>query len=262
MLSRRILLTASLLLILSGAVAACTGGGSTTNPPPNNPSPSPSPGLAGTLDVVNGGTDRTNVTYGAANAVSVDFSCGCTHVAGSSITDASGNFTLVAQSTPVPTPNPTYTIVPGRNYLVVGNSTAAPQAWTVQFAGKSPGRDKFLNAGNQSDIYTAAVALYVFKYSTGADTAFDNWNFNALLAWYNHLKTSPTAADATLLNDIVTQSTGGAMLWPVAPTWRPGLNPLNATINADLATVHNNTPPDPTLPTPCPNSGCTGTPTP
>ena len=260
--------TLPLFAILGATViaAACGGGsGSAINNPGGggNPTPTPAPtsALPGTLNLVTGGAYPAQ-TYGPAGTVSVDFSCGCTSVAGSATTDGAGNFTLVAVSTPVPAPNPMYTIVPGRNYLIVGNPTAGSQAWTVEFAGKIPSHNVYLNAANQSDVYTVAVGLYVFNYSSGGSVAFDGWNFNQLLAWYNQLKSSPTTAEKALLSDIVTQSEAASILWPKAPTWRPTLSPINSTIKSDLATVHANSPPDPQLPTPCPGGACTGTPTP
>jgi hypothetical protein len=263
MLTYRVALSAIIALALAAAVAACSGGGgSTVNPPGggHSPTPSASPALSGALQLVNGGSYPAP-TYSNAAAAAVDFSCGCTSVAGSANTDANGNFALVAVSTPVPTPNPPYTIVGGRNYLIVANPTAGSQAWTIQFAGNSPAHDAYLSASNQSDVYTAAVSLYVFEYSPGGSEAFDNWNFNALVAWYGQLKSSPSAPEITLLSDIVTQSKAGAMLWPAVPKWRPGLSPVNATIRTDLTNVHTSAA-DPLLPTPCPGGACTGTPTP
>src|ERR1700736_5323725 len=131
-------------------IAACGGGGSSTPPPPGaSPTPAASPELVGTLNVVNGGSSYTTASYVPAGTVGVDFSCGCTAVAGSGTTDGSGNFTLTAVSTPVPQPNPMYTIVPTRNYLEVGSPTSGTQAWTMMFAGSRPSHDQYLNPGNQ-----------------------------------------------------------------------------------------------------------------
>ena len=276
MLSTNKAITPLAALSLAAIVTACSGGGGgAINPPPGggNPSPTPTPALVGSLNVVSGGTGYANATYTGAAAVSVDFSCGCTSVAGSAVTDGSGNFMLVAKSTPIPigtpTPNPMYTIVPGRNYLIAANAAGVPQAFTMQFAGSRPSHDQYLNPGSPlvaapSDVFSAAVALYVFQYSPRAtNTAYDDWNFNALLGWYNTLKNgSPTPHEATLLNDIVTESNASHTLWPSAPSWRPGLA-SNATIRGDLAAIHTDgTAVDATLPTPCPSTGCTGTPTP
>jgi hypothetical protein len=201
-------------LVAAAILAACGGGGgSGVNPPPPGASPTPaaSPGLVGTLNVVSGGTTYQTASYVPAGTVGIDFSCGCTAVAGSGTTDGSGNFTLTAVSTPVPQPNPMYTIVPRRNYLEVGSPTSGAQAWTMIFAGSIPSHDQYLNPGNQlasapSDVYSAAVALYIFKYSTGGSVAYDDYNFNQLVIWYNKLKNSvptpPTAAETTLLTDV------------------------------------------------------------
>lgn len=256
-------------LIASAILAACTGGGgSGINPPP--PTPAPSPGLVGTLKVVIGGPNYAGAVYGPAGTVGVDFSCGCTAVAGSGTTDGSGNFNLVAVSTPVPTPNPMYTIVPGRNYLEVGSPTSGTQAWTMVFAGTIPSHDQYLNPGNQlvsapSDVYSAAVALYVFEFSSSSSAAYDDYNFNQLVTWYNTLKTGTgrTAHENTLLTDIFNESLAGHVLWPAKPGWRPSQSTNPGPILTDLNNVHaDGTALDSTLPTPCPGSACTMTPTP
>jgi hypothetical protein len=158
-----------------------------------------------------------------------------------------------------------YTIKPGRNYLIVANPTSGSQAWTMEYAGTVPSRNQYLNSTNPSDIYTAAVALYVFQYSVSSATAFDDWNFNQFAAWYAHLKAGPiTAAETKLLTDIVSQSSGGTTLWPTPPPWHPTQG-ANATIRADLSAVHaGGLGADITLPTPCPGGlgTCTNTPNP
>jgi len=263
-------------LAAASILAACGGGGggSTINPPPgSSPTPAASPELVGTLNVVSGGASYSSAAYAPAGTVGVDFSCGCTAVAGSGTTDGSGNFTLTALSTPVPQPNPMYTIVPTRNYLEVGSPTSGTQAWTMIFAGSKPSHDQYLNPGNQlvsapSDVYSAAVALYIFKYSTGSSVAYDDYNFNQLVVWYNKLKngvpSAPTKAEVTLLTDIFNESKLGNVLWPLAPGWRPGQS-TNAKISSDLTAVNaGGMGADPQLPTPCPGgaAGCTGAPTP
>ncbi len=251
-------------------IAACGGGGSSTPPPPgSSPTPAASPELVGTLNVVNGGSSYTTASYVPAGTVGVDFSCGCAPVAGSGTTDGSGNFTLVQSSTPVPQPNPPYTIVAGRNYLEVGSPTSGTQAWTMVFAGSIPSHDQYLNPGNQltsaaSDVYSAAVALYVFQFSNGGSVAYDDWNFNQLVTWYNTLRNgSPTLAEQKLLGDIFSESIAHHVLWPSAPAWRSVST--NGTIAGDLGAVHTGgTAADSTLPTMCPGgqAGCTNTPTP
>jgi hypothetical protein len=194
----------------------------------------------------------------------VVFSCGCTAQAGTTNTDSSGSFTLVQDSTATPSaPNPMYTIAPGRNYIIIAQGAGA-QAWTTQFAGKKPSRNLYLTGSNASDIYTAAVSLYVFQNSTSSATAFDDWNFFNLQHWYTTLTSAPNAQEQTLLNDIVTQSVAAQPLYPSHPGWNAS-QPTNPKIAADLAAVK--TSGDPTIPTPCPtnnagNALCTGTPTP
>ncbi len=112
-----------------------------------------------------------------------------------------------------------------------------------------------------SDVYTAAVSLYVFNNSPSGTTAFDDWNFNALSAWYTSLKTSPNGAETTLLNDIAARSAANKTLFPGAPSWNM-TQTSSTVIKNDLAAVK--TSGDATIPTPCPGgeAGCTGTPTP
>ena len=259
-------------VIAVSAIAACGGGGGNgalnPPPPPQSPPPSPvaSPALNGTMQVATGGSYPT-YTYGAAANAAVVFSCGCSAQAGTATTTNAGAFTLVANSTPTPSaPDPTYTIVPGRNYVVVaaaGAGGSAPEAWNIQFAGKSPARNLYLNGANTSDVYTAAVSLYVFLKSKPNVTAFDDWNFNTLTAWYNVLNGTtapgPNGAEQTLLNDIEAQSVLNKTLYPSAPGW-DAAHATNATIKADLTAVAGSG--DAALPTPCPSTGCTGAPSP
>jgi hypothetical protein len=122
-------------------------------------------------------------------------------------------------------------------------------------------------------VYTTAAALYVYKQSSqcgsgGCDTAFDDWNFNAVETWLEHVRGTlsgdpspgPNNAERILLNDIAAQSAASASLFPKAPLWNPS-QPFNATIAADLNAIVGS---DQNLPTPCPGgpSGCTGQPTP
>jgi hypothetical protein len=250
-------------MLASAALAAsCAGtsGGGTIAPPPE---PSSSPGLGGTAQVATGGS-YPNYTYNAAANAGVVFSCGCTKQAGTATASIAGAFVLTAVSTPTPSaPDPVYTIVPGRAYLVVASAGAGgagpPEAWDMQFAGRNPSRDHFLNETKTSDVFSAAVGLYVFLNSPGnGETAYDDWNFNTLVNWYNVLVNSPNAQETTLLNDIAAQSAANNTLYPITPLWDPS-HPTNATIKADLKAV--GTSGDPAIPTPCP-AGCTGTPTP
>jgi len=184
------------VLVAVTVLAACGGGGGGGNnngggngainqPPPVSPTPGATAALTGTMQLATGGTYPGYAYTAAANA-SMVFSCGCTAQAGTAITSNTGSFTLVAHSTPTPSaPDPTYTIVPGRNYVTVASAGAggtAPEGWDIQFAGSKPSRNEHLNAASTSDVYTAAVALYVFHNSPSGVTAYDDWNFNALLA--------------------------------------------------------------------------------
>ena len=263
-------------LLLGAAIAGCGGGGGgyggAVNMPHNNPSPSPSPGILGNMNVTTAGTYPTFTQSAAASDLLV-FSCGCTSVAGTGATDASGNFNIISPATPIPTPNPSYTIVPSRNYVVIAEpgSLAGPQAWTIVFAGSVPAHDLTLNSAaspmpgvmGSSDVYTTAAALYIFKNSTfGGNQAIDDWNFNMIEAWVLHLAANPNAAERTLFADIAAQGGAGASLFTRAPGWNMSQPTAAPVINADLNTVKNSA--DAAIPTPCPSGpgSCTGTPTP
>jgi hypothetical protein len=252
------------VVVATAVIAACGGGGGSTTPPPPTmpPGPSPSPMLPGTMQVATGGTVGTGFTYSPAGNAKVVFSCGCSVQAGTSAADVNGAYSLVANSTPTPSaPDPKYTIVPGRNYIVIAKTAGGAEAWTTQFAGRTSATNKYLNAGNISDVAAAAVSLYVFNNSPQGSVAFDDWNFNALLKWYGTLTTpgAPNAAETQLLNDIAAQSAANNTLFPGAPSWDGSIVP-NKTISKDLANVATSV--DNTIPTPCPGNMCTGTPTP
>lgn len=264
-------------LLLGAAIAGCGGGGGgyggAVNMPHNNPSPSPSPGILGALNVTTGGAYPSFTTAPAASEF-VEFSCGCTDVAGTGATDASGDFTIISPVTPIPTPNPSYTIVPSRNYVVIAEPAGThmgPQAWTIVFAGSDPTHDLVLNSAaspmpgvmGSSDVYTTAAALYIYKNSTfGGNQAIDDWNFNMIEAWVLHLAANPNGAEKTLFADIAAQSGAGASLFSRAPGWDMSQPTAAPVINADLNTVKNSA--DASIPTPCPSGpgSCTGTPTP
>lgn len=254
---------AATLALIAVIVAACGGNGGSVPPmnppPPPPPVPSTSPVLSGTMQIATG--TYPVFTETAAGNATVVFSCGCTAQAGTATTTNAGTFTLVADSTPTPgMPDPTYTIVPGRNYLIVATIAGGAEAWNLQFAGRSPNTNQYLNGTNVSDVYSTAVGLYVFNYSVSGDTAFDNWNFNKIRTWYGILAgqgTGPNAAEQQLLNDIA--AAGNTTLYPTVPSWNPG-HKTNATIATDLANVKKSG--DGAIPTPCPSGACTGTPTP
>ncbi|HET9342626.1 MAG TPA: hypothetical protein VFO25_06905 [Candidatus Eremiobacteraceae bacterium] len=262
-------------MIVAALIAGCGGGSTSAAPPPGggggHPSPSPSPApsvtpvLTGNLNVAIGGAYPAPTEAAAANA-QVDFTCGCTGQAGTGAADVNGNFTLLTVSTPVPaSPNPTYTIVPGRNYVVIGTAAMGTnlkaQAYTMVFAGNDSSRNQYLIPGvNASDTYTAAVTMYVMAKSAATQTAFDDWNFFTLQSFYTHLQSTPTTQEQQLLTDIILQQEAGNTMYPAKPRWRP--NKLkNQTIANDLAAITPGT--DPSLPTPCPTpapgqpTGCT-----
>ena len=270
-------------LLAAAVIAGCGGGGggysavTPPNPSPSpsiSPSPSPSPGLTlGNMNVATGGTVVGGFTYAPAANDTVVFTCGCTNQAGITTSNATGNFTVTSPASPTPAvPNPTYTIVPTRNYLVEAQppaSIAGPQAWTILFAGSVASHDLALGDGGAvaasagtSDVYTTAVALYVYKNSNqNSNSAFDDWNFNTLQTWLQQLIAAPTSQEITLLNDIAAQSQLNKSLFPGKPGWN-ALQKTNTVINNDLNQVTSVT--DPTVPTPCPGGEgtCTGTPTP
>lgn len=266
------ILAGSGAFLAAAVIAACGGGGGggAINPGGGGGNPSPSPaaspspaGLTGALQIANGGNagPPATFTYTTAPNAAVVFSCGCSSQAGTGTADASGNFTLSAVSTPTPgVPNPTYTIVPTRNYVIVGTTTAG-EAWNFEFAGSVPSHDLALTGSGPSDVYSAAATLYVYRNSPPGSIAFDAWNFNSVLAWLTTLKTTPNTAEKNLLNDIAAQSALHRTLFPVAPPWNPS-QASNATIAADLTAVTGSA--DTTKPTPCPGGAgtCTGTPTP
>jgi len=257
-------------LVAASIVAACSGGstgggGGGGGGGGATPTPAATAALNGTMQIATSGTNPGNAGYAPAAGDQVVFSCGCTSQAGTTNASGTGAFTLVQNSPATPAaPNPTYTIVPGRNYVIIAQGPGS-QAWAIQFAGKVPSHNLYLNGSTPSDAYTAAVSLYVFENSTnGSATAFDDWNFFNLQAWYGVLKTSPNAAETKLLNDIVTQSVAAQPLFPSHPGWNSS-QPTNATILADLNSVK--TSGDPAIPTPCPVDGsgnalCTGAPSP
>jgi hypothetical protein len=284
-------------------VAGCGGSGTSTalpgpgpNPSPSvghSPSPSPSPSplpsaspvlQAQGMEVATGGSVAGGFTYAPAPTTdTVVFSCGCFPVAGTAPVLANGAFLVVSPATPTPAPgNSPYVMVASRNYVVVAQPLggAGPQAWTFMFEGKAPATTlglgdsgSVLGSAELSDVYTTAAALYVYRQSSqcgvgGCETAFDDWNFNTVQMWLEHLKGTlpgdpspgPNAVERVLLNDIAAQSAASASLFPKSPKWYPS-QPTNATIAADLNAVGGT---DTLLPTPCPSgpTSCTGTPTP
>jgi hypothetical protein len=278
--------------LLASVVAACGGGGgggnsalpstpgsnsapggsSPTVPPINTtPTPVPSgqtpgPQLNGTMQLATGGS-APSFTYAAeAQGSSVVFSCGCTSQAGLDQLQAGGVFDIpqTAQATPA-APSPTYTSVPGRNYVIVATASNNSEAWQYLFLGSTPSHNLTLGASssNVSDVYSAAGALYVYYESQNSADAFDDWNFNSVLAWVNHMRGSGglNASETQLLNDIASAEEAGKTLFPAPPSWNTS-QATNSTITSDLTNVAASG--DTSLPTPCPGGTgtCTGTPSP
>jgi len=274
---------AAIFLLLTATLAACGGGGngggggtppttspttgptaSPTAPPTATPVPTPTPAVAGVLQLNGAALANGRLAY----------TCGCSAQAGVSTTNGMGNFSITAVATANPlTPSPTYTAVPGRNYVVIGYApTSFAQVWTMVFLGKTPATNLNLSGnsnGVSTDTASEAAALYIY-YEAGllhssGDQSFDNFNFNSILAWTQSMRTSGgnNPAEVQLFTDIVNQSSGGFSLYPSVPAWNPvsGAS-ANATIVTDLHNVAGST--DRLLPTPCPGGvgSCTGTPTP
>lgn len=268
-------------LVAAAVVAGCGGGGGGALIRPGgggNPSPSPSPSQSptvtlGNLNYATGGSVG-GFTYAAANGYQVVFTCGCSNQAGTTVASSTGGFSVTSPASPTPAaPHPTYTIVPTRNYLIeaqpVGGN-AGPQAWTMMFAGTQASHDLALGdtgavaaSTGTSDVYTTAVALYVYSHSTqGSNTAFDDWNFTSLQTWMQDtLIAAPSAEEITLMDDIASQSGANNSLFPFKPGWNSAQT-INAKIMHDVDAITSVN--DPSVPTPCPGGEgtCTGTPTP
>jgi hypothetical protein len=256
------------IAVVAAMLAACGGGGSGGgggNPggggPPPTSSPSSSPaGATGTVSVNGSALANAKIVY----------TCGCSAQAGETTADANGNFTLSASATATPNaPDPTYTMVPGRNYIAIGaNASTHQEAWTMLFLGNSPSTNLYLGSGgaDTTDVATTATALYIFlKSQNNSDTAFDDWNFNQILAWSNELRSSPkTSQEQKLMTDVTAAENAGTPLFPTVPAWDPDPGSANATIASDIDAIAPSS--DSNIPTPCPVSGgspsCTGTPTP
>lgn len=252
----------ALLVACGGGGGGGTGGGGnppTTAPtatPTTSPTATPTQGASGTLSSANGSP--------IANA-SVVFTCGCSAQAGTTTADGSGNYTIAATSTATPAaPSPTYTTVPGRNYLVIGaNAQTHQESWTMFFLGNQPSHNVYIGNGNAdtTDVATTAAALYVFQNSYSSATAFDTWNLNTIGAWAQKLRSgSVTPQEQKLLSDITSAS---VPLYPSTPAWDndPGTGTANTTIGADINAIKSAAN-DPAVPTPCRASGCIGAPSP
>jgi hypothetical protein len=209
-----------------------------------------------------------------ANATVV-FTCGCSQQAGETTTNASGNYAIGASATAIPgSPNPMYTTVPGRNYMIIGYASSGTQTWTMEFLGNTPATDLNLSSSpktlsmNTSDQAGTAASLYIYYESQNdSDQSFDLWNFNMIAAWAQKLRSGSglSAHESSLLQDIASAQSSGKSLYPTVPVWNPQAGATtNAAILTDLQNIHTDgTAVDPALPTPCPAAGsCSGAPTP
>lgn len=218
----------------------------------------------------------TMVLGGAALAnATVAFTCGCSAQAGETTTAANGAYTIGAVATAIPaSPNPTYTMVPGRNYMVIAYASSGTQTWTMEFLGNTQATNLNLSssptnlADNIPDTAATAASLYIFYESQNdSDQSFDLWNFNAINAWAQKLRSgaSLSAHETQLLANVTSSQSAGESLYPTIPVWNPQSGATaNASILADLQAIHSDgTAVDSALPTPCPAAGaCTGGPTP
>ena len=207
----------------------------------------------------------------------INFSCGCTAQAGTGTVASDGSVTL-AQNTPATpaTPNPTYTIAPGRNYVVIATTSANQQAWTTIFSGTTQSRNQYLGGSAAVDTAATLASLYIFEYAPLVNTAngtaptmFDDWNFATVSSWVSHLRTSPTSTESHAMTDIASEQSLNHLLYPDPnqPPWNRNLQTTgNATIKQDLQAIHDDAT-STAKPTPCPISSsgdvqCTNTPSP
>ena len=257
-------LTVALPIVIAALLAACGGGGGGgggVNPPSGGSSGSQSPSQSAGIT----GTTLANAT--------VVFTCGCTQQAGITTSDTSGNYTIGATATAIPaSPNPVYTMVPGRNYAIVADANHA-QAWTMEFLGNTPQTDLNLSASptdtstNHADLASTAATLYVFYESDNqSNESFDAWNFLTISQWAQHLRsTALTAHEAQLLADVQSAQANAQSLYPALPPWNPDPSAtVNLTIRGDLDALHGDSVAgtNAAIPTPCPAGGCSGAPTP
>ncbi|HEX8805412.1 MAG TPA: hypothetical protein VF741_00630 [Candidatus Aquilonibacter sp.] len=258
------------LLALVAALAACGGGSGSGSGSPGVPATA-SPQATATMMIAGSMTINGTALTGAT----VAYTCGCSAQAGETTTGSNGSYTITASATAIPaSPNPTYTTVPGRNYMIIGYAASGTQAWTMEFLGKTQATDLNLSStptnlsDNATDTASTAAALYIFYESQNdSDQSFDLWNFNTIATWAQKLRAGAglSAHETQLLSDVTTAQASSESLYPTVPVWNPqGSANVNATILADLQAVHSDgTAVDPALPTPCPAEGaCTGAPTP
>jgi len=220
-------------------------------------------------------TGEMSLSGNALANATVAFTCGCSAQAGETTTNASGNYTINTQATAIPSvPQPTYTTVPGRNYMIIGYASSGTQTWTMEFLGNTPATNLNLSSSpgnataNVTDAASTAAALYIYEESqNNSDQSFDLWNFNTIATWTEKLRAGAglSAHETALMNDVVAQQNAGKSLYPTVPAWNPQAGATtNSTIAADVQAIHaDGMAVDPALPTPCPAIGqCTGAPTP
>jgi hypothetical protein len=263
------------LLALLAALAACGGGSGSGSPgsgmPPTTAPTTASPQATATTSI----SGAIALNGAAVSNATVAFTCGCSAQAGETMTNSTGAYVIGPTATAIPaSPNPTYTAVPGRNYMIIGYASSGTQAWTMEFLGKTQATDLNLSSTpsnlqtNSTDTASTAAALYIYYESQNdSDQSFDLWNFNTIAAWAAKLRAGAglSAHETQLLADVTSAQGSGASLYPTVPVWNPQAGAAaNATILADLQAVHSDgTTVDPALPTPCPAAGaCTGAPTP
>ncbi|MBV8148422.1 MAG: hypothetical protein JO092_04965 [Candidatus Eremiobacteraeota bacterium] len=197
------------------------------------------------------------------------FTCGCTGDAGKLTTDGQGNFTIngVTGAPSVLSPGKNY-VPSGHNLMIVGyaNAPSRTQTWTMLFLGSTPSHN--LSLGN-NDVPTTAAALYVYYAASlinNSDKTFDNFNFNQVIAFTQHLRSGKADATETkFLSDVTAAQNANQSLFPVGASWNTAVSSdgTNATILADVQAVAKD-PADSTIPTPCPGgpNTCSGAPTP
>lgn len=257
--------TVATFFLLAGCGGGGSGSGSSVTPAQVVPVQTPQPNPAAILAQVNGPNGPTTLALDPAV-----FSCGCqpdsgqTALAGQTFSDASGMVTLPSSGTGIP--SGTYSLVGGRNYLIV-TSGLGTESWTMEHVGTVPANNITLSAapGAGTDQAQAAAALYVFQFSDAtppANLAYDDWNFSTIANWVARMRSGTvSAAESKLLTDIRAYQAAGKSLYPLAPPWnRNVVNPNAGPIANDLTNVQKSAGPD--VPTPCPSGGCTGTPTP
>jgi hypothetical protein len=209
-----------------------------------------------------------------ANAT-VAYTCGCSAQAGETTTNASGSYTINATATAIPAqPVPTYTAVPGRNYMIIGYASSGTQTWTMEFLGNSPATNLNLSSApsnltaNTTDTAGTAAALYIYYESQNdSDQSFDLWNFNTISGWAQKLRAGSglSAHETQFLSDINASQSANKSLYPTVPVWNPQAGATaNGTLLTDIKAINSDgMAVDPALPTPCPAAGaCTGAPTP